>query len=189
LELSEFGLGESDLDRTFDTTIFFGLRATLRELLDAFARDLCRTIASSTCTSDTRRAPRLQERMDRARNQPNSKGGKLRILMSCTSPSCSSASCTPVTWPETILAGRFETLIPLLDAVAEKAPEQGVREIVVGMAHRGRSCASNILASLTRSLLGVEDNFLPNSVDGTGTSSTTSGFRLPGLRRRGLPLT
>src|SRR5262249_26990638 len=36
LELSQFGLEEADLDRTFDTSMFVGLpRATLRELLDA----------------------------------------------------------------------------------------------------------------------------------------------------------
>src|SRR5262249_32405952 len=36
LELSEFGLDEADLDRTFDTSHFHGLpRATLRELLAA----------------------------------------------------------------------------------------------------------------------------------------------------------
>src|SRR5438105_632220 len=36
LELSEFGLSEADLDRTFDTSHFLGLpRATLRELIVA----------------------------------------------------------------------------------------------------------------------------------------------------------
>jgi 2-oxoglutarate dehydrogenase E1 component len=40
-----------------------------------------------------------------------------------------------------------EGLIPLLDAAIEKAAEQGVREIVLGMAHRGRL---NVLANVLR---------------------------------------
>ena len=41
LDLSEFGLSEADLDRTFDTSPFLGLpRATLRDLLAALQGDL-----------------------------------------------------------------------------------------------------------------------------------------------------
>src|SRR5262249_818144 len=39
-----------------------------------------------------------------------------------------------------------ESLIPLLDLAIEKASEQGVTEIVLGMAHRGRL---NVLANIT----------------------------------------
>src|SRR5262252_5652522 len=43
LALAEFGLDETDLDRTFDTSHFVGLpRATLRELLDALRETYCR---------------------------------------------------------------------------------------------------------------------------------------------------
>ena len=38
-----------------------------------------------------------------------------------------------------------ETLIPLLDLAIEKASRQGVRDIVIGMAHRGRL---NVLANI-----------------------------------------
>jgi 2-oxoglutarate dehydrogenase E1 component len=38
-----------------------------------------------------------------------------------------------------------ESLIPLLDLAIEKAGEQGIREIVFGMAHRGRL---NVLANI-----------------------------------------
>ena len=38
-----------------------------------------------------------------------------------------------------------ESLIPALDSIFEKAAEQGVKEFVVGMAHRGRlNTLSNI---------------------------------------------
>src|SRR5262249_60004100 len=38
-----------------------------------------------------------------------------------------------------------ESLIPLLDLAIEKAGEQGIQEIVLGMAHRGRL---NVLANI-----------------------------------------
>src|SRR5262245_64972924 len=38
-----------------------------------------------------------------------------------------------------------ESLIPLLDLAIEKAAEQGIRDIVLGMAHRGRL---NVLANI-----------------------------------------
>src|ERR1700737_5002311 len=45
LDLSEFGLTEADLDRTFDASPFLGLpRGTLRQLLAALRETYCRTI-------------------------------------------------------------------------------------------------------------------------------------------------
>src|SRR5438105_610709 len=45
LELARYGLSESDLDQTFDTSHFTGLpRATLRQLLRALRDTYCRTI-------------------------------------------------------------------------------------------------------------------------------------------------
>ena len=45
LELAEFGLSESDLGRTLDTSHFLGMkRGTLRELLKALRETYCRTI-------------------------------------------------------------------------------------------------------------------------------------------------
>ena len=44
-----------------------------------------------------------------------------------------------------------ESLIPLLDTIVEDAPAHGVREIVLGMAHRGRlNVLSNILRQVAR---------------------------------------
>ena len=73
LELSNFGLQESDLDRTFDTSHFYGLpRATLRQLLAALRDTYCRTIGVEYMhIQDTRIRRWLQERMEPRRNRPN----------------------------------------------------------------------------------------------------------------------
>ena len=72
LELSEFGLSDADLDRTFDTSQFLGLpRATLRELLAALRETYCRTIGVEYMhIQDTRIRRWLQERMEPRRNRP-----------------------------------------------------------------------------------------------------------------------
>ncbi len=47
-----------------------------------------------------------------------------------------------------------ETLIPLLDLAIEKAGEQGIDEIVMGMAHRGRlSVLANIVGKPAKDIL------------------------------------
>src|SRR5262249_30528237 len=147
LELSEFGLGEADLDRTFDTSHFHGLpRATLRELQAALRETYCRTVGVEYMhIQDTGIRRWLSERMEPRRNQPNfSRRQKLAVLMNLHFAELF----------EKFLHARYmgqkrfslegaETLIPILDAIVEKAPELGVREIVLGMAHRGRL---NVLA-------------------------------------------
>src|SRR6516165_9273591 len=84
LELSEFGLSEADLDRSFDTAPFVGLkpRATLRQLLTALRETYCRTIGVEYMhIQDTRIRRWLQERMEPRRNRPGfSHEQKLKIL-------------------------------------------------------------------------------------------------------------
>src|SRR5262249_28456926 len=84
LELSEFGLEEADLDRTFDTSTFVGLpRARLRELLAVLRETYGRTIGVEYMhIQDTRIRRWLQERMEPRRNQPQmARRQKLRTLM------------------------------------------------------------------------------------------------------------
>jgi 2-oxoglutarate dehydrogenase E1 component len=80
-----------------------------------------------------------------------------------------------------------ETLIPLLDAIVEKAPDMGVREIVLGMAHRGRL---NVLANILRKpyeevFAQFEDKYLPESVDGDGDVKYHLGFSSDRVNWRG----
>src|SRR5690349_11493047 len=84
LALSQFGLEESDLDRTFDTSLFVGLpRATLRELLAALRETYCRAIGVEFMhIQDTHIRRWLQERMEPRRNQPDyPRRRKMRILI------------------------------------------------------------------------------------------------------------
>src|SRR5205823_9745941 len=71
-----------------------------------------------------------------------------------------------------------ETLLPVLEAIVDRAGGQGVREIVMGMTHRGRL---NVLANLLRKpyaeiFAEFEENYLPASIAGDGDVKYHRGF-------------
>jgi 2-oxoglutarate dehydrogenase E1 component len=191
LELSEFGLTAADLDRTFDTSLFGGLpRATLRELLAALRETYCRTIGVEYMhIQDTRIRRWLQERMEPRRNRPNlSRRQKLRVLMELHFAELFEKFLhTRYVGQKRFSLEGAETLIPLLDAIVEKGPEVGVREIVFGMAHRGRlSVLANILGKPYQEVFAeFEDNFLPDSIAGDGDVKYHLGFSGDHVTARG----
>jgi 2-oxoglutarate dehydrogenase E1 component len=80
-----------------------------------------------------------------------------------------------------------ETLIPLLDAAVEKAADLGVREIVLGMAHRGRlNVLANILGKPYQEIFAeFEENFVPGSVAGDGDVKYHLGISCDRVSLRG----
>jgi 2-oxoglutarate dehydrogenase E1 component len=182
LELSEFGLSDADLDRTFDTSYFDGLpRATLRELLKALRDTYCRTIGVEFMhIQDTHIRRWLRERMEPTRNRPQyDRDKKLRILTSLHYAELFERFLhTRYTGQKRFSLEGAETLIPLLEAIVEKAADAEVREIVIGMAHRGRL---NVLANILRKpyseiFAQFEDRYLPDQLDGDGDVKYHLGF-------------
>ncbi|MBO0699581.1 MAG: 2-oxoglutarate dehydrogenase E1 component [Zavarzinella sp.] len=182
LELSQFGLSEADLDRTFDCSAFLGLgQATLRELIAALEETYCGTVGVEFLhIQDTGIRKWIEERIEPRRMRPDlPMRQKLRVLMTLHYAELF----------ERFLHARYigqkrfslegaETLIPILDAIVEKGPGLGIKEIVLGMAHRGRL---NVLANVLRKpyqqvFAEFEDNFLPDSMDGDGDVKYHLGF-------------
>jgi 2-oxoglutarate dehydrogenase E1 component len=194
LELPEFGLDEADLDRTFDTSTFVGLpRATLRELLAVLRETYCRTIGVEYMhIQDTRIRRWLQERMEPRRNEPNfGRRRKLRILMNLHFAELFEKFLhTRYVGQKRFSLEGSETLIPLLDAIVEKAADMGVREIVLGMAHRGRlNVLANMLGKPYQEIFAeFEDNFLLDSIDGDGDVKYHLGFSSDRVTARGAPI-
>jgi 2-oxoglutarate dehydrogenase E1 component len=194
LELSVFGLEEGDLDHTFDTSMFIGLpRATLRQLLAALRETYCRTIGVEYMhIQDTRIRRWLQERMEPRRNQPGfDRDKKLHILKELYYAELFERFLhTRYMGQKRFSLEGAETVIPLLEAIVEKAPETGVRELVLGMSHRGRL---NVLANILRKpyqeiFSEFEDNFLPDSRDGDGDVKYHKGFSSDRVMPGGMPI-
>ena len=180
LEPSTFGLTEADLDRTFHTKLFDPPQATLRDLIAALRETYCRSIGVEFMHI---RNPQvrdwLQERMESVRNQPSLDiRQKRRIILKLNAAELF----------ETFLGGHYvgakrfsleggETLIPLLDAIIERAARFGVKEMVLGMPHRGRL---NVLANTLDKPYGMifgefEDN-QPETYAGDGDVKYHLGF-------------
>jgi 2-oxoglutarate dehydrogenase E1 component len=191
LELSEFGLTEADLDRVVDTSPFFGLGpAPLRTLLKALRDTYCRTLGVEYMhIQDTRIRQWLQERMEPRRNRPNfERAHKVRILKSLHYAELFERFLhTRYSGQKRFSLEGAETLIPLLEGIVEKAPNAGVREIILGMAHRGRL---NVLANILRKpyeeiFAQFEDKYLPDTMDGDGDVKYHLGFSSDRVNTRG----
>jgi len=148
LELSEFGLSDSDRDTAFVTRRFLKEKATLDEILAVMHDTYCRSIGVEFMhIQDPAERQWLIDRMEPNRNRAEfSHDEKLAIL----------ARLQEATLFEAFLHKKFlgqkrfsleggEVIIPLLDALARCASDSGVKDLVMGMAHRGRL---NVLANI-----------------------------------------
>ena len=143
------GLSEADLDRPFYTSTLPGEQErTLRAILEQLDQTYCRDIGAQFMHIDNLGVRQwLQERMEGTRNAVDlSRKEQIRILTRLTD----AVIFEEFIQKKFIGAKSFslegaESLIPLLDLAFEKAGDQGVQEIVLGMAHRGRL---NVLANI-----------------------------------------
>lgn len=144
-----FGFTEADMNLpVYAETFQYEGSLTLGRLLERLRNTYCRSIGVQYMHIDDLSVRRwLQRRMESTENRLQlTREEQLRILTKLTDA---------VTFEEFIRkkfvgAKSFsldgsESLIPLLDLAIEKAGEQGLREVVLGMAHRGRL---NVLANI-----------------------------------------
>ncbi|MBV8675702.1 MAG: 2-oxoglutarate dehydrogenase E1 component, partial [Planctomycetaceae bacterium] len=181
LELSAFGLSEADLDRTFYTRLGNAPhQATLRELIAILRETYCRKIGVEYMHIRNPQIRQwLQERMEPIRNDPKfDLRQKRRIILKLN------AAELFETFLHTHYVGqkRFsleggEMLIPLLDAILERAARFKVREIVMGMPHRGRlNVLANILNKPYGMLFSEFEGNMPETVAGDGDVKYHLGF-------------
>jgi len=149
LDPASFGFTEEDLDREFSTVTIRGDDVrTLRRIVRRLRNTYCRFIGVQFMHIDDMHIREwLLERMEGTENRVQlSRSEQLRVL----------TSLTDAVIFEEFIQKKFlgaksfslegaESLIPLLDLAIEKAGSQGVQEIVLGMAHRGRL---NVLANI-----------------------------------------
>ena len=145
-----YGFTDAELDQPFaiNSTVPGKRMRTIRGVLNQLYKTYCGQIGVQFMHIDdlpTRRW--LQQRMEESHNEIQlSRKEQIRIL----------TRLTDATLFEEFIQRKFigaksfsleggETLIPLLDMAFEHAGEHGTREIVIGMAHRGRL---NVLANI-----------------------------------------
>ena len=180
LDLPEFGLAPEDLDREFATMLAPSGKAPLREIVAILRETYCRSIGVEYMHIRNLKVRKwLQERMEGVRNRPSfDLQKKRRILWKLH------AAALFETFLHTHYVGqkRFsleggEMLIPLLDAVIERGGRRGVREIVMGMPHRGRlNVLANILDKPYSLIFSEFEGSAPKTVAGDGDVKYHLGF-------------
>ena len=157
LNPSYYGLGEGDMDTTFFTgSLEGGTRMTLREILQRVSRIYCGTVGAEYMYINSVPVKRwIQARLEGpAGEQPYPNRIKKRILERLTA----AEGLERYLHTKYVGQKRFsleggDTLIPLLYHLLQRAGEQGVKESVIGMAHRGRlNVLINTLGKLPRDL-------------------------------------
>ncbi len=149
LDPAHYGLTEADMQREFDTGSLFGVeRATLTEILQRMNKAYCGHVGAEYMhISDVTRKRWLQERIESAPGRFGvSSALKKQLLKRLTD----AETLEKFLHTRRVGQKRFsleggESLIPLLDQTIARCARHGAREIVIGMAHRGRI---NVLATI-----------------------------------------
>ncbi len=149
LDPKAYGFTDADMDRRFSAEMLASASPlTLREILAKMFNTYCQTIGAQFMHIDDLVMRKwLQDRMEATENHVVlSRQEQLRILMRLTDAVIFEEFLkVRYLGKKTFSLMGAETLIPLLDLTIEKAATQGVQEIVIGMAHRGRL---NVLANI-----------------------------------------
>ena len=183
LSEARFRLSAADLDATVDGSMLFGTTGPVRlgSLIETLRDTYCRSVGAEFMhIQDTKPRTWLASRMEPTNNRVTPpRTTRYRTLMT-------------LYWAElfekylhTKFIGqkRFsleggETLIPILDAIVHRGPSMGVKEFVIGMAHRGRlNVLANILQKPFAEIFNeFQDAYLPDEVDGDGDVKYHMGF-------------
>ena len=143
LQLHYHDLTPGELDSVFNASnLFFGYEeAPLKDIIADLEATYCSSIgAELTHITEIDEVRWLQQRLESARSKPNySKEVKLRILQRLTAAEGLEKHLDSK-YPGTKRFGLEggESLIPMLDGLIKRAGTYGAKEIVLGMAHRGR---------------------------------------------------
>jgi 2-oxoglutarate dehydrogenase E1 component len=149
LEHQNFGLTDDDLNHTFQAGNEIGIgKAPLRKIVEHLQATYCQSVGAEYMFIRTPEIVEwLKNKMETTRNTPQfNQAQKLQIFK----------KLSQAVGFEHFVRKRFpgqkrfslegcETLIPALDSVIELGAAMGIKEYVIGMAHRGRL---NVLANI-----------------------------------------
>ncbi len=149
LDPGYYKLGEQDMERVFSSRTIYGTESlSLSEILRRLRNTYCRSIGVEFMhIHDLHAKNWLQERMEGSENRlalaPDTQRHILTLLTDAT-------TLEEFIQRKYVRAKSFslegsESLLPLLHLAIDRAAKNGVDEVVLGMAHRGRL---NVLANL-----------------------------------------
>lgn len=142
LDLSNFGLSDEDLDTVFDAGKVIGIGPSpLRNIVGHLERIYCDAIGVEYMYIRTpERIQWIQDWLNVNDNHPNFTPDEKRNILRKLNEAVSFEGFlhTKYVGQKRFSLEGGESLIPALDVIIEKAADAGVKQFVMGMAHRGR---------------------------------------------------
>ncbi len=142
LELSNFGLSQEDLGTVFDAGKILGIGpSSLKNIIAHLESIYCDAIGVEYMYIRTpERIQWIQDWLNKNDNHPNFTPEEKKNILRKLNEAVSFESFlhTKYVGQKRFSLEGGESLIPALDVIVEKAADQGVKQFVVGMAHRGR---------------------------------------------------
>ena len=143
LSINHYGLTNADLDTTFRAgDLFIGKEeASLRDIFEALQKTYCRTIgAEFTHITDSEQRSWFQQRLESVRGRPEFSADVQAHLLERVTAGEGLEKYLGTKYPGTKRFGLEggESLIPMLDEMIQRSGSYGTKEVVIGMAHRGR---------------------------------------------------
>ncbi|MBC6428779.1 MAG: 2-oxoglutarate dehydrogenase E1 component [Cellvibrionales bacterium] len=172
LELATHGLTEADLDTRFYTgSLHAPEQLSLREIRDQLEATYCGAIGIEyTHVLNTTQKAWLEQRVESARGTPTYEPQTRRWLLErlTAAEGIEKYLHTKYVGQKRFSLEGGEGLIPLLTSLVQRSGRRGIKEIVVGMAHRGRL---NVLVNI----LGKRPAELFSEFEGKRAESLSSG--------------
>jgi len=162
LEIENFGLSKNDLGTTFSAGEILGLNAaTLQNIIDHLERIYCDSIGVEYMYI---RKPEeiqwIQNKLNVNDNHTNFTSDEKKYILKKLNQAVSFESFlhTKYVGQKRFSLEGNESLIPAVDAIIERAADEGVKEFVMGMAHRGRlSTLTNIFGKSAKDIFSEFD--------------------------------
>jgi 2-oxoglutarate dehydrogenase E1 component len=173
LNLESYGLSPDDFQRQFSARTVDGQNfRTLEEIVDLLRQTYCRSIGAQFMHIDNFDVRFwLQKRMEGCQNRMHlHRDTQIRILTRLTDAVIFEEFMRrKFVGAKTFSLEGAETLIPLLDLALEKAGDHGVKQVVLGMAHRGRlNVLANIMGKRAKNIFWGFDDPDPETSRGGG---------------------
>jgi len=183
LSLKELGFTEADLDATVSSRFFRdGRKMKLREMLADLQEIYSDTIGAEFMHIQNPRIrnwvrDRMENRSDWAKHDAPIQLDVLRKLLKAEE--FERFLHTKYQGNKRFSLEGGEALIVALEVVLKACPKHGIKEIVMGMAHRGRL---NVLANFLHKPLSLvfnefSENYVPDSVSGSGDVKYHLGYQ------------
>ncbi len=175
LDPASYGFGEADLDRPIFLDKVLGLEfGTLREIIAILRRTYCQTLGVEFLhISNGAQKGWIQERIEGPDKEITfTREGKRAILNKLVEAEGFEKFCdVKFTGTKRFGLDGAESMIPALEQIIKRGGALGVREIVIGMAHRGRlNVLSQVMAKPHRAIFHEfkGGSSTPNEIEGSG---------------------